>query len=439
MRLQGKLTIALLITGLLSASSVAAVAYWMLMRDFRSAIMEQSYTNFSQDVQAYLTFFNTADWHQADAQMSFSQFVRRYVRTPRHLPPPPTAHRQPSSIEDSFQITPQPSVPPFDPSLQVGRHGQAPFNFLILSPEGKVLKPVEGYPAGMTAPQQVIRQARPILFNGEVAILASPIGEPILSNSDRAYLNAMQQALMSGIGVALVLALLIGLVGGSSMSHKLTSLTRAIRKLQADKTHQSELKISSRDELGELAQAFNQMNRELCHAHQELVELSIRDPLTGLYNRRYFDEQAASQYQQALRYNTPLTVMVCDLDHFKRINDDFSHLIGDRVLAQVARLMKRSTRNSDIVARFGGEEFVILFPNTTLEQAQSSCEALRHQIEQHPWGQLNPKLKVTISIGLSDALELGGIEQMIAQADDALYVAKQQGRNQVALAAQACA
>jgi len=111
------------------------------------------------------------------------------------------------------------------------------------------------------------------------------------------------------------------------------------------------------------------MSKELAASHDRirsqallLKELSIRDELTGLLNRRHFDEQAATLFAQAVRYKQPLTVVMCDLDRFKQINDRFSHAAGDVVLRHVAEILHSDTRASDVVARYGGEEFVILFP-----------------------------------------------------------------------------
>jgi diguanylate cyclase (GGDEF)-like protein len=185
--------------------------------------------------------------------------------------------------------------------------------------------------------------------------------------------------------------------------------------------------------------------RELRQRHQELQELhatvneqaamlkelSIRDGLTGLYNRRHFDEHVARTFAQAERYDHPLTVMIGDIDFFKRINDGFSHAVGDAVLCQVARILQDNTRESDVVARYGGEEFVIALAETPLSQATNLCEKLRAKIEAHPWNQIAPELRVTMSMGLCDDLGLGSLEKMMAYADTRLYQAKTGGRNRV--------
>ena len=150
-----------------------------------------------------------------------------------------------------------------------------------------------------------------------------------------------------------------------------------------------------------------------------------------MFNRRYFDEQSALLYQQAMRHGRAISVMVGDLDYFKSINDDFSHAIGDEVLRRVALILRKNTRSTDVVARYGGEEFVIAFPESTVQQAAIRCEALRAAIEQHTWQEVHPDLRVTMSMGLCDDTKRGSIEKMLAAADEGLYEAKRSGRNRV--------
>lgn len=167
----------------------------------------------------------------------------------------------------------------------------------------------------------------------------------------------------------------------------------------------------------------------------QLKELSIRDGLTGLYNSRHFDEQAATLLSNARRYEQPLTLMIGDIDFFKRINDNFSHAVGDEVLRRVAQLLQENTRESDIAARYGGEEFVIAFTQTSIEQAQALCEKLRVLIEEYSWQEIHPDLRVTMSMGLCSDVQENAIgesfEKLLGIADAQLYHAKASGRNQV--------
>jgi two-component system cell cycle response regulator len=404
MKMQTKLTIILLIAGLMSAGTVGAVSYWAVMRNYQQVVEDEAFHNFQQDMLAYLETYG--GWEAATASEPFHAFVHRR-RSPRGGQMPP-------------------GMP-----LRGGPLGRAPFAFLLLDPHGRVLKGVQDYPRGSQVPEGVLSQARPIEFQGKVAVLASPIGDPRLTPQDRAQLHAMRQSLLTGFGVALTLAVVLGLIAGRRLSRTLRALTEAIRVMHTDKEHRQQVPVTSSDELGELADAFNRMNDELSTAHRELRDLSIRDPLTQLFNRRHFDEHAQQVFEQAVRYEQPVTVMIGDLDHFKKINDDYSHAIGDEVLRRTARLLTEATRKSDVVARYGGEEFVIVFPNTDLCQARHCCEQLRASIESHPWHVLHDGLSVTMSIGLSAETAVGSAEKMLGRADENLYLAKSSGRNRI--------
>ncbi|MEJ2657249.1 MAG: GGDEF domain-containing protein [Desulfobacterales bacterium] len=198
-------------------------------------------------------------------------------------------------------------------------------------------------------------------------------------------------------------------------------------------------------EVGLLAESFNHMGQRLAETHKELLEsnqtislqakllkdLSLHDPLTSLYNRRYFDDHAQILMQQAVRHQHPMCIMIADLDNFKTINDRYSHSVGDEVLKQASSILKQNMRESDLLARFGGEEFVALFIESTLAQARERCETLRKCIEEYDWSGIADGLQVTISIGLCDDLELGTVDAMLQEADKHLYQAKASGRNQV--------
>ncbi|NTW50876.1 MAG: diguanylate cyclase, partial [Chlorobiales bacterium] len=171
---------------------------------------------------------------------------------------------------------------------------------------------------------------------------------------------------------------------------------------------------------------------ELREQAEKLEQQVIKDALTGLSNRRHFDEQYNYEFNRALRYKRPLTLGMADIDHFKKVNDEFSHQIGDEVLRQVARLFQENCRSQDWVARYGGEEFVFLFTETPKVNAVIAAEKVRKAIEKYDWTQVHPGLKVTISIGLSDDVTLGSSEKMLSLADKKLYEAKRGGRNQVA-------
>ncbi len=186
--------------------------------------------------------------------------------------------------------------------------------------------------------------------------------------------------------------------------------------------------------LHDLAEA-NEVKTKLLaelRAQTEILEKQTReDALTSLYNRRYLNMQLEQEFKRAKRYGNPLSVVMCDIDHFKKINDTFSHQVGDEVLKTLGRIFKAYSRSVDTVARFGGEEFVLVLPETPREKAVVLCEKLRAAVEHYTWSEIHPHLSVTISFGVSDNVRLGNYEKLLAEADEKLYEAKHSGRNRV--------
>ncbi len=167
---------------------------------------------------------------------------------------------------------------------------------------------------------------------------------------------------------------------------------------------------------------------------QHTKELSITDDLTGLYNRRYFNQRFEREVQRAKRYRRPLSIIMVDIDYFKNYNDINGHLLGDEVLKKVAYLIESNLRKADIVARYGGEEFVILLPEIDKSHADQVAEKLRRTIElkHFPKEQYQPNKNLTISIGLATLPDDStNSRELIEFADRALYRAKAEGRNRV--------
>jgi diguanylate cyclase (GGDEF)-like protein len=161
--------------------------------------------------------------------------------------------------------------------------------------------------------------------------------------------------------------------------------------------------------------------------------LSKEDALTGLANRRELDRFLAVEVDRAQRNDRPLCIAMADLDHFKAVNDQHSHAVGDEVLRIVARIFSKSCRSIDIAARFGGEELVLVLPETKLPQAEMLCERLRVAVETYDWSQLRPGLAVTVSFGLATLHRDMTTENLLLAADQRLYAAKRAGRNRVKL------
>jgi diguanylate cyclase (GGDEF)-like protein len=166
-----------------------------------------------------------------------------------------------------------------------------------------------------------------------------------------------------------------------------------------------------------------------------LEQLAQTDPLTQLLNRRALTERITAEMERALRYDSTLALLMIDLDHFKRVNDTYGHLVGDDVLRDVAQLLSDTIRGSDIVARYGGEEFLMLLPETDDAGAEQFAERIRSAIEAHVFGkeQQHPSLHLSASIGVAmfPAARIESVEDLFARADAALYRAKADGRNRV--------
>jgi diguanylate cyclase (GGDEF)-like protein len=169
------------------------------------------------------------------------------------------------------------------------------------------------------------------------------------------------------------------------------------------------------------------------HNADQLTTLANVDGLTGLFNRRHFDFLARAEWARSRRYSRPLSVMIADIDHFKAVNDRFGHDAGDNVLKSVADVCRSTKRESDIVARIGGEEFALLLPETNEAAALMAAERLLGHIRKC-CPIIGPEtLAVTVSIGIASASpSMSGVATLLKRADDALYEAKHLGRNRVA-------
>ena len=166
---------------------------------------------------------------------------------------------------------------------------------------------------------------------------------------------------------------------------------------------------------------------------EKLIHDANHDFLTGLYNRRFFENQFKLELNRSERSDAPLSLFILDIDHFKRINDTYGHLVGDRVLELLASMLRENSRSGDIVARFGGEEFLILLPNTDLGLARTMAERLRLEAENLELISLGKRIKFTISVGVTSFVATRRVtpEILTDEADHALYRAKHSGRNRI--------
>jgi diguanylate cyclase (GGDEF)-like protein len=170
---------------------------------------------------------------------------------------------------------------------------------------------------------------------------------------------------------------------------------------------------------------------------KQLFESALRDGLTSTFNRRYFIDRLHTEIRFALRHSKALALLFVDIDHFKKINDNFGHQGGDGVLAAVARVMTATLRAEDVLARYGGEEFAVICREIEAEGARALGERLRSAVEQHRFEHAGKVIPVTISVGAAAERKMTDAHALIAVADAAMYEAKRAGRNRVCLHASA--
>ena len=447
MSLRLKFVLALLFSSLASVALVGGVAYVQLTNKFDSLRRQQASLHFKSSVTEYLTRYG-GNWQTASAAMPFHRFMEQQGPDGgQRRPPPEEEGRRPGPEErsDGPPSDRPPGPPQGGPDGGGPRRGGEPqFRFILLDAQYRVLLGAGEYAHNSVAPPDMQRDAIPIVINDKVEAYISPQGVLALGKQDIEYLAAMREALGYGAAAATVLAIALGLLLGNGLSAALRQLTGAVKAMRAGALRQ-QVAVEGGAEIATLATAFNQMSVELAQSHEalqqsnktileqanKLKEMSIRDALTDLYNRRHFDEQAQQLFEQSVRHGHPMTVVMGDIDFFKRINDTYSHATGDVVLKQIAEIRRTHMRISDVVARYGGEEFVILLPETPLPQAAALCDKLRQVIESFPWTNVHPELRVTMSMGLCADVAAGTVHAMLDKADGLLYRAKEMGRNRV--------
>lgn len=246
-------------------------------------------------------------------------------------------------------------------------------------------------------------------------------------------INRRQDRLLwMGIGLSLTLLVLIILVTfalSMSTRRRLAEINRAMKQIaQGEPNFSRRLQRDGDDELAELVHWFNLLSGKLESNYKKIEQLSMTDKLTQLYNRGKIEEIFNAELERVRRYAHPFSVILLDLDHFKSVNDGHGHPVGDRVLQQVARLLRDNVRQSDQIGRWGGEEFVILLPNSELHQARHLAEKLRLAVAEFDFLSVG---RQTASFGVAAYRSGDSEESMMKRADDCLYIAKKRGRNRV--------
>ena len=246
-----------------------------------------------------------------------------------------------------------------------------------------------------------------------------------------------RQVLLMALGLA-VLFLVPALLLARALVLPLEQLSRVSRRIRAGKPG---LQVKTRigGELGEFISTFNSMSvsleeslEEITAKNEELRVMSITDPLTGRYNRRYIEDYLGRELELAIRTQDPLTILMIDLDHFKEYNDTYGHIAGDMALKLLGNILMETVRKTDVVARYGGEEWIICLSHTSSEGGAKIAEKLRKAVEKNVFTLKGQETWITVSIGIATAPEDGtDYSAIVEAADTAMYLAKASGRNQV--------
>jgi diguanylate cyclase (GGDEF)-like protein len=193
-----------------------------------------------------------------------------------------------------------------------------------------------------------------------------------------------------------------------------------------------EMRVEQRTaELAEINNLLRQEIEERKRIEKQLHRLATTDPLTGAINRRHFFNLAKQEFDRSYSYEQQISIILFDVDHFKEINDAYGHIAGDQILQTIAERFLCNLRQMDIFGRYGGDEFVILLPETDLEQARMAAERLHKVVTQEPIETPRGSIPLRLSMGVANLTNADDMEKLIIKADQALYAAKEAGRNQV--------
>lgn len=187
--------------------------------------------------------------------------------------------------------------------------------------------------------------------------------------------------------------------------------------------------IELNEQLASTQRGLARANRKLQQNEAHLTAISLTDPLTGLANRRRLMEFLQNEMERKKRYQEPISIIMTDIDFFKKVNDGFGHDVGDEVLLAFSRLLKINMRSIDLVARLGGEEFIIVMPNTSLDEALTKAEQLRAETELQHFDSM--QRGVTASFGVAEFLSSDDANSLLKHVDEAVYASKHGGRNRV--------
>lgn len=426
---------------------IALMTPWMMHRRFMQQAKQAHFSTFTHTIARYI-----AEGHHWGGRRSALDMYRNVLqahrraararatagpggwpppRPGRRLPPPPAGRPPPARGPQPWRE---------DPAASEN------MRFVLADQLGYVFNPFFAFKAGqrLTAAQRA--RADRLYLHGRVVGYALATGTIPVRPQDRSYLQMLHRSLWIGGAVAVLISLLAGLALTEPMLRRLRRLDEAVTRWRPDGSASAPAPVRGSDEIAQLAQQFNRMSRELSRQYAQLQSshatiaeqarslkrLSHTDELTGLYNRRYFNEQFARLLDECRRQGGELALIIIDVDHFKQVNDGYSHQVGDAVLCELASLLRAGVREQDVVCRHGGEELVVLMPGAAGEEAAALSQRLRRRIETHAWERIAAGLKVTASFGVAGRGE--SPREMLRQADRQLYRAKAGGRNRVCMA-----
>ncbi len=392
--ISSKVTMVIVTMGLVSSILVGFIAQILIHREFEQLAQEQTFEQIQADVSAYTA--RHGSWAHARITESFDEFRRRRNRNDESAP-----------------------------------------TVLLIDAEGAIMMGSKTYLVGQTVSADFLDKGRPIVSNGEVIATAVALEDAALDVWSSEYLTVVTGSLKTAATLVVILVLIGGVVLGRRIGAPLRRLADSIvTGLQGKQYQNFELDTQNEvellnqhikqlcDDLGQARDEISQSRKTISSQASKLAEINIRDETTQLYNQHYFDERGQQLFAGSQRSGKPLSCMIADIDRFKQINEKFSHEVGDTVLKKMAEILRRSTRETDIVARYGEGEFVIAFSETPLELAQTFCERLSVLVQSCNWAEIHPDLSVKLRIGLCADMGLDTFEQMVAVADTKLYLSK---------------
>ena len=344
----------------------------------------------------------------------------------------------------------------------------SPAQFFIYDSEGKVFHNNSSLLSQAKTSFQVIKDS--VLADGDILtgitkeklrFLAAPLKDyrgkiigafQVISADDR-VLEIMNTTFINSavtLFLSLILAFFLAFLFSQLLSRRITHLSEKAAQAAQGDFSVTIPQEAIKDEVGQLAKSFHQLlqtinnkivdlqktNEELIRLKSVAEELSVTDELTQLYNYRYLKDYLEMEIKKSRRHNYSLSLLMIDIDYFKNYNDCNGHLAGNQILAKLADLLKNSCRETDIITRYGGEEFAIILPETDINNAMLVAESLRNRTQSvlFPLADTQPNGKITISIGLANfPRDCQTAEELVDKADQALYWAKKHGRNRAIL------